>query len=91
MVPHPHKVRLFFCYLTPSSRWKFFLATKRTAEDQTGASYPELEWAMDFSSDVATLGNRHREVLEIYRKLRNTNRHKIVPVPLCKIPEHLLS
>jgi len=66
-------------------------ADKRTAEDQIGASYPELEWAMDFYGDETTLGKRHREVLEIYRKLRNTNMHKLSPVPICKIPKDLIS
>ena len=52
-------------------------ADKRTDEDQIGASYPELEWAMGFGGDETTLGKRQREVLEIYRKLRNTNQHKL--------------
>lgn len=62
----------------------------RTDEDQIGASYPELEWAMDFGGDESLLGTREREVLAIYRRLRNTNLHKILPVPVCKIPEELL-
>jgi len=66
-------------------------ADNRTDEDQIGASYPELEWAMVFGGDDSTLGKRQREVLEIYRSLRNTNLHKIVPVPICKIPEDLIS
>jgi NAD+ synthase len=66
-------------------------ADKRTDEDQIGASYPELELAMGFDGDEATLGKRQREVLEIYRKLRNANLHKLAPVPICKIPEDLIS
>jgi len=66
-------------------------ADKRTDEDQIGASYPELEWAMGFDGDETTLGKRQREVLEIYRKLRNTNQHKFAPVPICKIPVDLIS
>ena len=65
-------------------------ADNRTDEDQIGASYPEMEWAMDFGGDESTLGKRQREVLKIYRSLRNTNLHKIVPVPVCKIPGYLL-
>jgi NAD+ synthase len=65
-------------------------ADNRTDEDQIGASYPELEWAMDFSGDESMLDKKHRDVLKIYRNLRNTNRHKLVPVPVCKIPGSLL-
>lgn len=61
-------------------------ADNRTDEDQIGASYPELEWAMDFDGDEATLSGRQREVLKIYRGLRDANLHKIVPVPVCSIP-----
>jgi NAD+ synthase len=65
-------------------------ADNRTDEDQIGASYPELEWAMDFCGDVATLNTRQREVLHIYRRLHSANLHKLVPVPLCRIPVDLL-
>ena len=65
-------------------------ADNRTDEDQIGASYPELEWVMDFGGDESALDKRQREVLEIYRNLRNTNLHKFVPVPVCKIPDDLL-
>src|SRR5690606_32409024 len=41
----------------------------RSDEDQIGASYPELEWAMDFSEDETSLSERQKEVLAIYRKL----------------------
>jgi len=64
-------------------------ADNRTDEDQIGASYPELEWAMAFCGDESTLGARQREVLKIYRDYRNANRHKMVPPPVCKIPEEL--
>lgn len=62
----------------------------RTDEDQIGASYPELEWAMDFRGDEACLGQRELEVLRIYRTCHNLNRHKMEPVPVCRIPRHLL-
>jgi NAD+ synthase len=65
-------------------------ADNRTDEDQIGASYPELEWAMEFDGDESMLAKRQREVLKIYRGIRNTNLHKILPVPVCKIPGDLL-
>ncbi|UTW64350.1 NAD(+) synthase [bacterium SCSIO 12741] len=63
----------------------------RTDEDQIGASYPELEWAMDFSGDESTLSDRQKEVLGIYRRLNRANTHKMVPIPVCTIPDSLRS
>lgn len=61
----------------------------RTDEDQIGASYPELEWAMDFDGEEAGLDNRQREVLSIYRRLHGANQHKMEPIPVCMIPDAL--
>lgn len=61
----------------------------RTDEDQIGASYPELEWAMSFEGDEAALDNRQREVLTIYRRLNGANQHKMDPIPVCSIPDAL--
>ena len=54
-----------------------------TDEDQIGATYTELEWAMTFDGDESSLGPRDREVLSIYRKFNSANRHKMVPIPVC--------
>ena len=62
---------------------------ERSDEDQIGASYPELEWAMTFSGDEAALDARQREVLAIYRRFNAANRHKMVPIPVCTIPDDL--
>lgn len=65
---------------------------ERTDEDQIGASYPELEWAMDFvnaNSTETNLTNRQKEVLTIYKKLNAANQHKMNPIPVCIIPEEL--
>lgn len=62
----------------------------RTDEDQIGASYPELEWAMQMRAEgksAADFKGREREVLEIYTRYHKANAHKMVPVPVCKIPE----
>jgi NAD+ synthase len=61
----------------------------RTDEDQLGASYPELEWAMDFTGDESSLTARQCEVLGIYRRFNRVNRHKMEPIPVCKIPKEL--
>jgi len=61
----------------------------RTDADQIGATYPELEWAMDFTGNESDLTGRQKEVLVIYRRLNRVNRHKMVPIPVCEIPEEL--
>lgn len=59
----------------------------RSDEDQIGASYPELEWAMTFEGDEQELKERQKEVLKIFRKFNRVNTHKMVPIPVCEIPE----
>ncbi len=61
----------------------------RTDEDQIGASYPELEWAMSFDGDRSALDDRQSEVLAIYRRLNGANQHKMEPIPVCMIPDAL--
>lgn len=60
----------------------------RSDEDQMGATYPELEWAMDFSGNEETLTPRQKEVLEIYRRLNRVNKHKMEPIPVCILPKN---
>ncbi|MDY6972546.1 MAG: NAD(+) synthase [Thermodesulfobacteriota bacterium] len=64
----------------------------RTDESQIGATYSELEWAMQFeveSKDEDKIDERQKRVLGIYRKLRHANMHKMNPIPVFKIPETL--
>jgi len=65
----------------------------RTDEDQIGASYPELEWAMqmnDKGKTIADFSGRDKEVFNIFKKFNNANQHKMLPIPICKIPTALL-
>ncbi|WP_269221810.1 MULTISPECIES: NAD(+) synthase [Flavobacterium] len=60
----------------------------RTDEDQIGASYDELEWAMhvtDSNTESNNLTEREKEVLKIYKKLNKNNQHKMNPIPVCTI------
>ncbi len=59
----------------------------RSDEDQIGASYPELEWAMDYIEKKSSepLSDRQKEVMEIYTRLNRANRHKMEPIPVCKL------
>ena len=61
----------------------------RTDEDQIGASYDELEWAMDFDGDESELSDRENRVLEIFGKHNTANQHKMQPIPVCEIPDEL--
>ena len=61
----------------------------KTDEQQIGATYPELEWAMDFNGDKNALSEREKEVLQIYTKLNHANQHKITKIPICIIPKQL--
>jgi NAD+ synthase len=63
----------------------------RSDEDQIGASYPELEWAMEFNGEETTLSDRQKQVLEIYRNFNRINQHKMLPIPVCKIPNDLIA
>lgn len=64
----------------------------RTDEDQIGASYDELEWAMkmqDAGKNETNFKGREKEVFIIYERLNRINQHKMVPIPVCEIPENL--
>jgi NAD+ synthase len=62
----------------------------RSDEEQIGATYPELEWAMEFTGDETQLSDREHEVLAIYRRLNRINKHKMEPIPVCILPKALL-
>lgn len=67
-------------------------ADNRTDEDQIGATYDELEWAMrhiESNGNDAALDARQKHVLEIYQSRHRANLHKMEPIPVCKIPRAL--
>lgn len=63
----------------------------RSDEDQIGASYPELEWAMRFvespQDEPVVLSERQQQVLTIYKRMNAANQHKMQPIPVCVIPD----
>lgn len=64
----------------------------KTDEDQIGASYDELEWAMkqdELGKLAANFEGRELEVFTIYKQRNNANKHKMNPIPVCKIPSKL--
>ncbi len=59
----------------------------RSDEDQIGASYEELEWAMEFlakDTSGADLTDRQHEIIKIYNKFHTSNEHKMLPIPTFK-------
>ena len=64
----------------------------RTDEDQLGASYDELEWAMNaqtMGKKIDEFDGRKKEVYKTYLNLNTSNKHKMDPIPVCMIPEKL--
>ncbi len=64
----------------------------RTDEDQIGASYNELEWAMEYlrmDKDLSSLTGREAEVMKLYQRLNRVNQHKMNPIPVCELPDSL--
>ena len=61
----------------------------RSDEDQIGASYPELEWAMKRKAEGKVAGDfegRERQIFEIFLRFNRNNQHKMIPIPVCEIP-----
>lgn len=68
-------------------------ADGRTDEDQIGATYDELEWAMQYieNKESYTLSDRQQIVMSIYTSRNKANRHKMDPIPVCVIPKNLFA
>lgn len=68
----------------------------RTDEDQLGATYDELEWAMEQAASGKSeadfeAGKRPAAVMGIYMRHHLANRHKMDPIPVCALPDALFS
>jgi NAD+ synthase len=64
----------------------------RSDEDQIGASYPELEWAMQMLDEGKTVDDfegRQHEVFKIFMRYNTLNKHKMIPIPICEIPKNI--
>ncbi len=64
----------------------------RNDEDQLGATYEELEWAMHYieaKSGSPSLTEQQKLILNIYNQHHKTNQHKMLPIPVCNIPGEL--
>jgi NAD+ synthase len=64
----------------------------RTDEDQIGATYDQLEWAMyedDKGKTDSDFEGEQQRVFKLYKRLNKINQHKMTPIPVCEIPVHL--
>jgi len=64
----------------------------RSDEDQIGANYDELEWAMQMQEKgkkATDFKDREQEVFKIYTSYNRRNQHKMKPIPVCEIPKDL--
>jgi len=64
----------------------------RSDEDQIGANYDELEWAMemnDLGKTASDFSGRKKVVFEIFKRYNSGNKHKMIPIPICEIPKKL--
>ncbi len=64
----------------------------RSDEDQLGASYDELERAMKWMEEgksIDELQGRQKDVFALFLQLNRANQHKMIPIPVCKIPTKL--
>ena len=61
-------------------------------QDQLGATYDELEWAMlatEQGKKPIDYEGREKQVIAIYQRLNKINQHKMTPIPICIIPTEL--
>jgi len=64
----------------------------RSDEDQIGANYDELEWAMqmhDEGKKEDDFSGRQKDVFKIFKRYNSANKHKMIPIPVCKIPKDI--
>ncbi|PTM08734.1 MAG: NAD(+) synthase [Bacteroidetes bacterium] len=64
----------------------------RSDEDQIGANYDELEWAMqmnDLGKTPEDFSGREKVVFKIFKRYNSGNKHKMTPIPICEIPKNL--
>jgi NAD+ synthase len=62
----------------------------QTDEEQIGATYDELEWAMKNISKQE-LSQKEEKIMNIFKKFNLANKHKMIQIPVCKIPKKFRS
>lgn len=60
----------------------------RTDVDQIGASYEEIEWAINnLNREQGSLSETEKSVIKLYKNINKQNKHKMNPIPVCFIPK----
>ncbi len=63
---------------------------QRSDEDQLGATYEELEWAMKIMKHKNyTFSEIENKIFKKYQILHEKNIHKMISIPICKIPDNI--
>jgi NAD+ synthase len=44
---------------------------------------------MTYNGDPSALSGRQKDVLDIYTRYHRANLHKMQPIPVCEVPDHL--
>ena len=57
----------------------------RSDEGQIGASYEELEWAMEIGQYKTEFSSKENEVMKIYESWHKKNIHKMRPIPTFRV------
>lgn len=57
----------------------------RSDEDQIGATYEELEWAMEVGQFKKEFTSKEKEVMRIYESWHKKNIHKMRPIPTFRV------
>lgn len=57
----------------------------RTDEQQIGATYAQLEWAMENHHRLNELDGEQKRCVEVYLRHHASNLHKMKPIPVCKL------
>jgi NAD+ synthase len=60
----------------------------RNDEQQIGATYDELEWAMEYGTKKQVYTDKEFEILETYQKFNKKNNHKMVSIPIFDLKEN---
>jgi NAD+ synthase len=60
----------------------------RNDEEQIGATYEELEWAMEYGIDKLSYTEKEFRILQIYQNFNENNKHKMVPIPIFDLKEN---
>ena len=60
----------------------------RTDYDQIGATYKEIEWAME-NLGKSDFNEKEKALITLYTKHNARNKHKMITIPICVIPKEL--